>query len=365
MCAAMSPALGERERLPAQRSRRGAAARARVGCLQHTAEVEPNRQASQFFMSYPVGSCMPCTASPLCGVGGTSLAYGVAEKDDESAECDAFGATAAAHATRLANATAGRPACYDALAVLYCAQEPVLSAASSCVEGAAGSSARTCSSSDYSSCSSHGREYTRGVHDCTLFCPAVAEACDGVASSLADCEAWCHALHVRASYCEVLRVSGVADALGVDWDVEVRDINNRYRLVKEVGTPVLIEGRPQYRSIPARRTGGVGRASTINYYMYATRHRGFSEWLLDTDNKKSNGAAAFVAAANVQPEHANSKWEVWNREQDAWIAVNLTLTCLDSDEELSDSAAPPAAAAGVPAAAALVLAAVLWRRGRR
>ena len=98
---------------------------------------------------------------------------------------------------------------------------------------------------------------------------------------------------------------------------------------------------------------------------YATRHRGFSEWLLDTDNKKSNGAAAFVAAANVQPEHANSKWEVWNREQDAWIAVNLTLTCLDSDEELSDSAAPPAAAAGVPAAAALVLAAVLWRRGRR
>ena len=57
-------------------------------------------------MSYPVGSCMPCTASPLCGVGGTSLAYGVAEKDDESAECDAFGATAAAHATRLANATA-------------------------------------------------------------------------------------------------------------------------------------------------------------------------------------------------------------------------------------------------------------------
>ena len=318
-------------------------------------------------MSYPVGSCMPCTASPLCGVGGTSLAYGVAEKDDESAECDAFGATAAAHATRLANATAGRPACYDALAVLYCAQEPVLSAASSCVEGAAGSSARTCSSSDYSSCSSHGREYTRGVHDCTLFCPAVAEACDGVASSLADCEAWCHALHVRASYCEVLRVSGVADALGVDWDVEVRDINNRYRLVKEVGTPVLIEGRPQYRSIPARRTGGVGRASTINYYMYATRHRGFSEWLLDTDNKKSNGAAAFVAAANVQPEHANSKWEVWNREQDAWIAVNLTLTCLDSDEELSDSAAAPAAAtaAGVPAAAALVLAAVLWRRGRR
>ena len=129
---------------------------------------------SQFFMSYPVGSCMPCTASPLCGVGGTSLAYGVAEKDDESAECDAFGATAAAHATRLANATAGRPACYDALAVLYCAQEPVLSAASSCVEGAAGSSARTCSSSDYSSCSSHGREYTRGVHDCTCMpsaCP--------------------------------------------------------------------------------------------------------------------------------------------------------------------------------------------------
>ena len=178
-----------------------------------------------------------------------------------SAECDAFGATAAAHATRLANATAGRPACYDALAVLYCAQEPVLSAASSCVEGAAGSSARTCSSSDYSSCSSHGREYTRGVHDCTLFCPAVAEACDGVASSLADCEAWCHALHVRASYCEVLRVSGVADALGVDWDVEVRDINNRYRLVKEVGTPVLIEGRPQYLSLihisePTRRRGG-------------------------------------------------------------------------------------------------------------
>ena len=56
---------------------------------------------------------------------------------------------------------------------------------------------------------------------------------------------------------------------------------------------------------------------------------------------------------------------MWNREQDAWIAVNLTLTCLDSDEDLSDSAAPPAAAAGVPAAAALVLAAVLWRRGRR
>ena len=55
---------------------------------------------------------------------------------------------------------------------------------------------------------------------------------------------------------------------------------------------------------------------------------------------------------------------VWNREQDAWIAVNLTLTCLDSDEELARSAAPPAAAAGVPAAAALVLAAVLWRRGR-
>ena len=78
--------------------------------------------------------CSARTASPLCGVGGTSLAYGVAEKDDESAECDAFGATAAAHATRLANATAGRPACYDALAVLYCAQEPVLSAASSCVD---------------------------------------------------------------------------------------------------------------------------------------------------------------------------------------------------------------------------------------
>eukprot|EP00966_Prymnesium_polylepis_P299279 6915733-Prymnesium_polylepis.1 len=48
---------------------------------------------------------------------------------------------------------------------------------------------------------------------------------------------------------QVLEVSGVDG----DWPVEVRDINNNFRLETERGIPILRNGRPSYRSIPARR----------------------------------------------------------------------------------------------------------------
>jgi hypothetical protein len=91
---------------------------------------------------------------------------------------------------------------------------------------------------------------------------------------------------------------------GVDgsWPAELRDINTEYRLQVRVPSsvppghrrktrfvlpwqaesdvPLIRASRPRYRSIPSRRDGD-GKTSKFDYYIYATRTRGFVEWLVD------------------------------------------------------------------------------------
>jgi hypothetical protein len=85
---------------------------------------------------------------------------------------------------------------------------------------------------------------------------------------------------------------------------------NVYRIEEEADVPLLRDGRPAYRSIPARRASSAsGRATKLDYYLYSTRIRGFDEWLLDTNDIESDGAIAHASDSNILPYRINSDCE--------------------------------------------------------
>jgi hypothetical protein len=225
----------------------------------------------------------------LCGPGRT-LIYGVDEIECARFETDAadFDATIASWTTvAIANSSGvtgtasvdAYPGCRDALEVFYCAQQPVLQEAPSTA---------------VSTCSDYRRPYS-SVGRCLSFCPAIRDVCPAAAA--AHCETFCRDAAFE-SFCPVLEVSGLDSRR---WDDDTLDIMNLYRLEAEQGSPLLRDGRPFYRSIPARRPAGSARATKLQYYLYATHTRGYTEWLIDTNDLDSDGARAFVADATLAP----------------------------------------------------------------
>jgi hypothetical protein len=131
----------------------------------------------------------------------------------------------------------------------------------------------------------------------------------------------------------------------------------------------LRNGRPYYRSIPARRPAGSSRVNKLDYYLYSTRVRGFDEWLLDTNDVDVDGAEAHASDANLLPYRVNSDWSVFHHARREWIAEPLRVTCLDDN---IDSAAPRRLRGGGACGSAPQLGAVLGAfaalalaRGRR
>ena len=108
------------------------------------------------------------------------------------------------------------------------------------------------------------------------------------------------------------------------------DMLNLYQLEAEADAPLLRDGRPSYRSIPARRTNNVGQRTTkLDYYLYSTRLRGFNEWLLDTNDVDTDGAIAFSSDANIEPYNIHTDWTVWSDPLNEWLGEPLQVTCRD------------------------------------
>ena len=72
--------------------------------------------------------------------------------------------------------------------------------------------------------------------------------------------------------------------------------------------------------------------------LYATTVRGYTEWLLDTNDIDTDGAAAVVSDSNLAPYRINSDWSVWSPERKEWAAVSLRVTCRDGIEGQSSPA---------------------------
>uniref|UniRef100_A0A7S2HRY9 Uncharacterized protein n=1 Tax=Haptolina brevifila TaxID=156173 RepID=A0A7S2HRY9_9EUKA len=103
---------------------------------------------------------------------------------------------------------------------------------------------------------------------------------------------------------------------------------NNFRLDSEAGVPLLRDGRPAYRSIPARRTSRFSiRKNKLDYYLYSTRVRGFSEWLLDTNDIDTDGAVAHASDSNILPYLVNSDWSVWWEKYRVWVGEPIRITC--------------------------------------
>ena len=200
------------------------------------------------------------------------------------------------------------PGCRDALEVFFCAQQAV-----------------TQESGQRSHCSSYRRPYEANSGRCLAFCPAIGDACP--AAALAYCESRCRAVaYPGASFCDVLEIDGLLPSA---WDEDTLDINNLYRIEAAQGTPILRDQRPYYRSIPSRRPAGSARATKLDYYLYATRRRGFTEWVFDTDEFDFNGAQAYVSDATLAPYHINSEWTVWSTRRQEWTTGRINIRCLD------------------------------------
>lgn len=121
----------------------------------------------------------------------------------------------------LTNGTGAR-ACVDALAVLWCAQIPVVSRATD-IQG-------NLLPEPFSTCTSYRRPFSRSLEDCLRFCPAIEESCAAEAA-LAHCEERCREIH-PGTYCEVLTITGLQEAqLHTNWPPNVDDLNTRYRLL--------------------------------------------------------------------------------------------------------------------------------------
>mmetsp|Transcript_5827 Transcript_5827/g.15162 ORF Transcript_5827/g.15162 Transcript_5827/m.15162 type:complete len:190 (-) Transcript_5827:60-629(-) len=154
------------------------------------------------------------------------------------------------------------------------------------------------------------------------------------------CEEYCRTTF-SFEYCQVLEVSGVDG----DWPVEVRDINNNFRLETERGIPILRNGRPSYRSIPARR--GRGNAAKLDYFIYSTEARGFTEWLIDRNDLEADGAAGFFASASYLPQSLNTDWVFWREGPPlpSWTTTRLSIVCKDDLLAFQTSAAARAVVA--------------------
>ncbi len=153
--------------------------------------------------------------------------------------------------------------CLDALAVYYCAQQEVFQD-----DGLTPSA-----------CSTYRRPQHADVHTCLSFCTRVREACPGGREGAAHrhCEESCRAVHV-GDYCKVIQLTGLDPSA---WPEDTLDITNVYRLEAEADIPQLRNGRPTYRSIPARRSREAaaksGRKNKLDYYIYSTRQAGYDE----------------------------------------------------------------------------------------
>ena len=164
---------------------------------------------------------------------------------------------------------------------------------------------------------------------------------------------------------QVIRISGVDSG----YPVQVQDINNNYRLETEQGVTLLRNGRPSYRSIPARRGEG-SRSSKLDYFLYSTRTNGFTEWLIDRNDLEADGAAAFFASSSYLPQHMNADWGVWReRPTPSWGGARLTIECQDDELASSQTSAASAALSGrahLLRHVMISLAGVaLWRHGFR
>ena len=117
----------------------------------------------------------------------------------------------------------------------------------------------------------------------------------------------------------------------------------------------------------AGRTGMGYSGTKIDYYLYNTRARGFSEWLLDPDDEEVSGAAAFVASGTYHPTNINTAWRFWKAKWNAWTSVELTITCEDGVSFSGASRAAPHAHHLASWGATLVCSLLLWRtwHGRR
>ena len=146
-------------------------------------------------------------------------------------------------ATSTGRLTAVRPL-VQALAVLWCAQTPVVNRATD-IEG-------NLLPEPFSVCTSYRRPLSHSLEDCLRFCPAIEESCAAEAA-VAHCEATCRELH-PSTYCEVLTIEGLESG-HTSWPPKVNDLNTRYRLLTRLEKPIMVNGRPSYRSIPSRRSG--------------------------------------------------------------------------------------------------------------
>ena len=198
-------------------------------------------------------------------------------------------------ATPAGRLTAVRPHAVQALAVLWCAQMPVVNRATD-IEG-------NLLPEPFSVCTSYRRPLSHSLEDCLRFCPAIEESCAAEAA-LAHCEERCRELH-PSTYCEVLTIEGLESG-HTSWPPKVNDLNTRYRLLTRLEKPIMVNGRPTYRSIPSRRSG-FRAVRKIDYYLYSTTTNGFDEWLLDQDQEPYNGATAFVASADFLPYEISAR----------------------------------------------------------
>ena len=128
--------------------------------------------------------------------------------------------------------------------MLWCAQTPVVNRATD-IEG-------NLLPEPFSVCTSYRRPLSHSLEDCLRFCPAIEESCAAEAA-VAHCEATCRELH-PSTYCEVLTIEGLESG-HTSWPPKVNDLNTRYRLLTRLEKPIMVNGRPSYRSIPSRRSG--------------------------------------------------------------------------------------------------------------
>ena len=270
----------------------------------------------------------------LCGPG-RSRVYGASE-----AECDAFDDDAVAFNEKIAQWTtvltnitgsaaslqATFPDCRAALEVFFCAQQQVFQVDDDGIR-----------QPTESACSTYRRPY-RTHGQCPSFCPPILDACPSAAH--AYCTERCRS-EAFEEYCTILEVTGldVGQWPRSLWAEDTLDMMNLYRLEAEAGVPLLRNGRPAYRSIPARRPPGSARLTKLDYYLYATNVRGYTEWLLDTNDIDTDGAAAVVSDGNLAPYMINSDWNVWSSSRAEWAAVGVHVTC-KTDAEASSSASP-------------------------
>ena len=274
----------------------------------------------------PCASYTPGVAPVLCGSGRTTV-YGATTE-----ECAGFRTAATAFDeaitgwTTLPNSTtAAYPGCRAALEVLFCSQEAIYAMDDDSDDDAAAASVSTCND--------HRRPDHADVHRCRAFCPAIRDACP--AEALKHCEERCRT-SLAPEYCGVIEIIGLQHSR---YPEDTVDLMNLYRIEAEADVPLLRNGRPAYRAIPARRTSGSGgRATKLDYYLYSTRARGYDEWLLDTNDLDSDGAVAHASDGNIEPYRLNSDWSVWHEGLAEWLGEPLRIVCRGDEWK---SAAPP------------------------